>query len=208
VFCEQPGCDVQQKENKQTMCDMKRVTGVLTVLIVLCWLSIPAFAEVGFGIKGGILMPDRDPFKDEFDSNFVLGGVLEFDSNIGPVVEADVEYYNQDSNNSKLGGKITLFPIVVSLKYNFFPRYRTTPFVGLGVGAFFFDREYAKLGSKSKTRYGTRVSGGIRFFEDRRMNLVLEAARNFVDFDNSNASSFEFTVSILFDVYPNVVGAP
>jgi hypothetical protein len=190
------------------MRDMKRVTGVLTVLIVLCWLSIPAFAEVGFGIKGGILMPDRDPFKDEFDSNFVIGGVLEFDSNLGPVVEADVEYYNQDSNNSKLGGKITLFPIVVSLKYNFFPRYRTTPFVGLGVGAFFFDREYAKLGSKSKTRYGTRVSGGIRFFEDRKINLVLEAARNFVDFDNSNASSFEFTVSILFDVYPNVIDAP
>jgi hypothetical protein len=187
---------------------MKMAVGIFTVLITLCCLSIPTYAEVGFGFKGGMLIPDQDPFKKEFDSNFLLGGVLEFDSNLGPTVEADVEYYSQDSNNSSLGGKVTIFPIVISGKYNFFPRYRTTPFIGIGVGAFFFDRDYADGSSKTKTRFGARVSGGIRFLEDRRVNLVLEGARNFVDFDDANASSFEVTLSVLFDLYPTVIEAP
>ena len=186
---------------------VKAATVIVVIMMVCCW-SLPAAAEVGFGFKGGMLIPDQAPFKDEFDSNYLMGGVLELDSNLGLTLEASVEYFQQNSNSSLLGGELTLFPIVVSAKYNFLPRYRTTPFVGLGVGAFFFDRDYANGSSKAKTRFGARVSAGIRFLEDRNMNLVLEAARNFVDFDDDNASSYQVTFSFLVDLEPGVVGAP
>ena len=179
----------------------------MALMIASCW-SFPAFAEVGFGLRGGMFIPDQEPFKDEFNSNYIVGGVLEFDSNLGLTLEASVEYYRQDSDNSVLGGEISIVPIVLSAKYNFLPRYRTTPFVGIGAGAYFFDRDYGDGSSKTKTRYGTRVSAGLRFFEDRRMNILIEGSRNFVDFDNDNASGFQIVVGILFDLYPSVVGAP
>lgn len=185
---------------------IKTVAVVFTVCILFCGLSVPTFAEVGFGFKGGMFVPDQEPFKDEFDSNFLIGGVLELDSNLGLTLEANVEYYSQESDAAQ-GGKITIFPMVLSAKYNFYPRYRTTPFVGIGVGAYFFDRDFDSR-SKTKTKFGVRVSGGVRFLEDRRMNLVLEGARNFVDFDDMNASSFQVTLSILVDLYPSVIGTP
>lgn len=187
------------------MREMKIGAKIGAIVILLVCLASPVCAEVGFGFKGGMFMPDQDPFKDQFDPNIILGGVLEFDSNMGVTVEADVEYYGQDGNS---GGEVSLFPILVTAKYNFFPRYRTTPFVGLGIGAYFFDREYSNGTSKTKTKYGTRVVGGIRLLEDRRVNLVLEAARNFVDFDNMNASSFQFSLGLIFDLYPSEIGAP
>jgi hypothetical protein len=52
------------------------------------------------------------------------------------------------------------------------------------------------------------VSGGLRFFEDRRMNLVLEGSRNFVDFDDANASSFQVMLGIIFDLNPSIIGSP
>jgi opacity protein-like surface antigen len=186
------------------MRQIKTVASVLTVLTLLCCYSIPVFAEVGFGIKGGMWIPDQDPFKDEFDSDMLLGGVLEMDSNLGLTLEANVEYYQQDG---KSGGDITIFPLIVMAKYNFAPRYRTTPFVGMGIGTYFFDRKLNGT-SRSTTRFGTRVAGGLRFLEDRRMNLVIEAAKNFVDFDHMNAGSFQVTLSILFDFYPGIVGTP
>jgi len=184
---------------------IKTAAIVFTICMILCGLSFPAFAEVGFGFKGGMFIPDKNPFKDEFDSDILLGGVLEFDSNLGLTIEANVEHYSQKGDH---GGKITIFPIVISAKYNFLPRYRTTPFVGLGVGAYFFDREYADRPSKTKTKFGARVSGGLRFLEDRRMNLVIEGARNFVDFDNMNTSSYQVTLSIILDFYSSVIGTP
>jgi hypothetical protein len=184
---------------------IKTAARVFTVLMILYGLSIPAFAEVGFGVKGGMLIPDQEPFSDEFDSDLLIGGVLELDSNFGLILDADVGYYSQDGDS---GGDITIFPMVVSAKYNFFPMYRTTPFVGIGVGAYFFDREYPNNTNKTKTKFGVRVSGGLRFLEDRRMNMVLEGARNFVDFDNMNTSSYQVTLSIIFDFYPPIIGSP
>lgn len=180
---------------------------LIALMIISCW-SFPVFAEVGLGFRGGMLFPDQDPFKDEFDSNYILGGVLELDSNLGLTLEATVEYFKQDSQNELLGGEISIVPIIFSAKYNFLPRYRTTPFVGIGVGAFFFDRDYAGGSSETKTRFGARVSGGVRFFEDRRMNILFEASRNFTDFDGDNASSFQVVFGIIFDLPPSIVGTP
>ena len=172
------------------------------LLVLVCWFPVLVRAEVGFGFKGGMLLPDQDPFKDEFDEDILIGGVLEFDSNMGLTLEANLEYFSQKGNS---GGDITIFPLIVSAKYNFFPRYRTTPFIGFGIGTYFFDRDF-NGSSTSTTRFGTRVSGGLRFFEDRRLNFVVEAARNFVDFEDMNASSFQFTLSVLFDFYSSVIG--
>lgn len=176
----------------------------MLVIIVGC-MSFPAAAEVGFGIRGGMLIPDQEPFKDEFDSNAIVGGVLELDSNLGVLLEATVEYYQQDGDS---GGDISIVPVLFSAKYNFLPRYRTTPFIGVGIGTYFFDREYGDGSTESATRFGVRVSGGLRFFEDRRMNIVLEGSRNFVDFDNDNASSFQVTLGIVFDLSPTIIGSP
>jgi len=182
---------------------IKTAAMMFTILMILMGGNVPTYAEVGLGIKGGMLIPDQEPFKDYFDSNVLVGGVLEFDSNMGPTVEANVEYYK----GSGSGGDMTIIPLVLSLKYNFFPRYRTTPFVGIGIGTYFFDQDY-KGKSTTKTRYGTRVSGGVRFLQDRQINLVFEAARNFTDFNDLNASSFQFTVSVIFDFTPTVISAP
>ena len=187
---------------------MRRITvsvSVLVALLLICCGSVPVLAEVGFGIRGGMLIPDQDPFKDDFDSNMAFGGVLEFDSNLGLLLDVAVDYYNQDADS---GGDVTIVPVLISAKYNFLPRYRTTPFIGIGAGTYFFDREFSDGSSKSKTRFGVRVSGGLRFFEDRRMNLVLEGSRNFVDFDDANASSFQVMLGIIFDLNPSIIGSP
>lgn len=189
------------------MQQVKVLSTILVICFVLSCLSLPARAEVGLGFKGGMLIPDQAPFKDEFDSDVLLGGVLEMDSNLGLTLEASVEYYSQKSDNDDLGGDITIYPIMLMAKYNFFPRYRTTPFVGLGAGAFFFDRDY-RNGSESRTRFGARVCAGVRFLEDRRVNIILEGARNFTDFDKMNASSFQVTLSVVFDLSPSIIGGP
>lgn len=187
----------------------KNIAGVVVMLVVMvCIWSLQAAAEVGFGIRGGMLIPDQAPFKDEFDSNAVFGGVLELDSNLGVTLEATVEYYQQNSDNSDLGGEISIVPVLFSAKYNFLPRYRTTPFVGVGIGTFFFDRDYKDGSDSTDTRFGVRVSAGLRFFEDRRMNFVLEGSRNIVDFDNDNASSFQVILGLVFDLNPAIIGSP
>ncbi|GAK59432.1 hypothetical protein U27_06417 [Candidatus Vecturithrix granuli] len=187
----------------------RKISGIVVIIVsIMCGWSFSAAAEVGFGIRGGMLIPDQAPFKDEFDSDVMFGGILELDSNMGIVLEATVDYYKQKSDNSKLGGDISIIPVIFSAKYNFLPRYRTTPFVGVGIGTFFFDRDYKDGSNESATRFGVRVSGGLRFFEDRRLNLVIEGARNFVDFDNDNASSFQVTMGIIFDLTPTVIGTP
>ncbi|MBD3307001.1 outer membrane beta-barrel protein [candidate division KSB3 bacterium] len=178
----------------------------MIVLGSLC--TAPVFAEVGVGIRGGMLFPDQDPFKEEFDSDVILGGVLEFDSNLGLSLEATVEYYEQNSDNDSLGGDITIVPVLVTAKYNFLPRYRSTPFVGIGAGTYFFDRSFDDGSSKSQTRFGVRVCGGLRFFEDRGLNIVLEGSRNFVDFDNDNASSYQVMLGLVFDLNPAIIGGP
>lgn len=172
------------------------------IMTLVWWVGTAASAEVGFGFKGGMLMPDRDPFNDEYDSDMIFGGVLEFDSNLGLTVESTLEYFSQKGNTN---GEVTIFPFLLSAKYNFFPRYRTTPFVGIGIGTYFFDQEFNNV-KTSKTQFGVRVSGGIRLLEDRRVNIVLEAARNFVDFKSMNASSFQFTGSLIFDFQPSIIG--
>lgn len=172
------------------------------VVALLCCVGTPALAEVGFGFRGGVLIPDSDAFDDGgYDSDLLAGGVLEFDSNLGLTVETSLEYFSQSGDNRK----VTIFPFLLSVKYNFFPRYRTTPFVGAGIGTYFIEEERGR-DSTSKTQFGVRVSGGVRLLEDRRMNVVIEAARNFVDFESMNAGSFQFTASIIFDFYPTVVG--
>ena len=176
----------------------------IIVVALLCCICTPALAEVGFGFRGGVLIPDKDAFDDGgYDSDLLAGGVLEFDSNLGLTVETSLEYFSQSGDD----GKINIFPFIVAAKYNFLPRYRTTPFVGVGVGTFFIDEERDKE-STSKTQFGVRVSGGVRFLEDRRMNVVIEAARNFVDFKSQNAGSFQFTATVIIDFYPTVVGVP
>ncbi len=175
---------------------------VIALFIISCG-SFPAFAEVGLGFRGGMLIPD-----EEFDSNFIGGGVLELDSNLGLTLEATVEYFEQDNNS---GGEISVVPIVFSAKYNLFPRNRSTPFVGIGAGAFFFDGNYSSdstKSSKAKSRFGARVSGGFRLFEDRRMNMLIEASRNFTDFDGANASSFQVVFGVIFDLPIAIIGGP
>jgi opacity protein-like surface antigen len=197
--------NMETKGDSQIM-QYKHIIALCVLALLLTGLSaLPAAAEVGFGLRGGMMIPDQEPFNDEFDSNYILGGVLELDSNLGLTLEATVEYFSQDSDNAALGGEISIVPIMFSAKYNFLPRYRSTPFVGIGAGAFFFDRDYDR-GSKTKTRFGARVSAGFRFLEDRGMNVILEGARNFTDFDGDNASSFQVTFGLVFDLPPSLVG--
>jgi hypothetical protein len=196
-----------QKENARMRQYGRIAVVVLIGLMLVGGQCLPAYAEGGFGFKGGMLLPDQKPFKDKFDSGPLFGGVLEFDSNMGPTIEASVEYFSSDGS----GGDISIIPLILMVKYEFFPRYRTTPFVGVGIGTYFFDRDYKENNvskSVTKTQYGTRVAAGIRFFEDRRFNLVLEADRNFVDFQSLNASSFQFSASLIFDFTPSVVAVP
>lgn len=184
----------------------RKISSIVVLIVsMVCGWNFEAAAEVGFGIRGGMLIPDQSPFKDEYDSNFLVGGVLELDSNLGVVLEATVEYFQQDGDS---GGEISIVPVLFSAKYNFLPRYRTTPFVGVGIGTYFFDRDDKDGSNESATRFGVRVSGGLRFFEDRRMNLVIEGARNFVDFDNDNASSFQVIMGLVFDLTASVIGNP
>ena len=186
----------------------KTTVMAFTVLMMLGGWRLPADGEVGVGLRGGMLLPDQNPFKAEFDASFLIGGVVEFDSNIGPTLEASVERYAQNSNIAARGGDISIVPIMLAVKYSFLPRYRTSPFVGLGVGSYFFNREYVNGTSISKTRFGARVSLGIRFFQDRVFHLIFEGARNFVDFEDMNASSYQFTATLLYNFSPTVVAAP
>lgn len=180
---------------------------VLAVLLVVSCIRI-AFAEIEIGFKAGAYIPSEAPFNSEFDTDLLLGGVLGLDSNLGLQLGVTVEYYSADSNDATLGGDITVFPVVFSAQYNFFPRYSTTPYVGIGIGPYFYDRDFANGSSKSSTEFGLRIFGGIKLFEDRPINFFIEGGRDFVDFDEDNASSFLVTGGILFDLNPTTVSRP
>jgi opacity protein-like surface antigen len=176
------------------------------LLVVSCGTIV--FAEIEIGFKAGAYIPSEAPFNSEFDTDLLLGGVLGLDSNLGLQLGISVEYYAADSENASLGGDVTIFPIVFSAQYNFFPRYSTTPYVGLGIGPYFFDRDFGNGTSTSSTEFGLRIFGGFKLFEDRPINFFVEGGVNFVDFDNDNASSYQVTGGILFDINPTSVSRP
>ena len=60
---------------------MKKVLSTL-LLVVCCWLAIPAQAQVHFGLKGGLdvskLSCSNDLFKGENRTGFFIGPMMEF----------------------------------------------------------------------------------------------------------------------------------
>jgi len=174
---------------------------VLATLLTISYVQVCS-AEIELGFKVGAYIPSDAPFNSEFDTDLLLGGTLGLDSNLGLQLGISVEYYSADSGDPRLGGDVTIFPIVFSAQYNFLPRYYMTPYLGIGLGPYFFDRDFANGSSESSTEFGVRIFGGLKMFEDRPINFVIEGGRNFVDFDGDNASSYQVTGGILFDLNP------
>ncbi len=180
---------------------------VLVLLLVGSWVRVVS-AEIEIGFKTGAYIPSEAPFNSEFDTDLLLGGVLGLDSNLGLQLGVSVEHYSADSKSSALGGDVTVVPLIFSAQYNFLPRYSTTPYIGLGLGPYFFDRDFASGKSNSSTEFGVRIFGGIKFFEDRPVNFFIEGGRNFVEFDGDNAGSFQITGGILIDLSPTTLSKP
>jgi hypothetical protein len=179
---------------------IKKFFALTLFLIVNCLSMAPAEIEIGF--RAGVYIPSENPFKSEFDSDLLLGGMIGLDSNLGLELAVSVEYYSANSDDSTLGGDVTVIPLVFSAQYNFYPRYVHTPYVGIGIGPYFFDRDFGSGGSNSETEFGVRLFGGVKLFEDRPINFFIEGSRNFVEFDGDNAGSFEVLGGILFDLNP------
>ncbi len=72
----------------------RKISSIVVLIVsMVCGWNFEAAAGVGFWNSRRNADSDQSPFKDEYDSNFLVGGVLELDSNLGVVLEATVEYF-------------------------------------------------------------------------------------------------------------------
>jgi opacity protein-like surface antigen len=184
---------------------LKKLAALFLILAAFLSLNNTTFSQpqLKLHVTGGYNLPLPD-FKGE--QTFTTIEKDTYGMKQGFNVGADVKYYlgkkrnvgitlglnyNMFSNNVDTTlnstaytqkNKINIFQAAIGIEYNFMPKGKTQPFLGLGLTGNFFSGsskvEPALTGStettlKSASRFGLRVGGGIDFMLSKSVGAVI-----------------------------------
>jgi opacity protein-like surface antigen len=150
---------------------------ILFILLVGL-LSFPStgFSESGFGIYGGIFMPQGDMDDLGYDAGF-SGGLQWF----SPLAEGSAFRYGfsagfgRSSGDTEIYGvdiqeDVTIIDVLANCRYYISPNTSTSLFfqAGAGLGVINIDVEgsyfgYTASASESETKFGYALGGGLKF---------------------------------------------
>jgi hypothetical protein len=149
---------------------------VIIVLIVLLAFPVAGFCESGFGIYGGVLMPQGDMDDVGIDMGFT-GGVqwfAPFSAN-GSASYGIAAGFGMASGDTTLYGvdietDVTIVEILPTVRYNFAPGQSMGVIVQAGAGLGYINADatgsaygYSASASDSETEFGFALGGGLQF---------------------------------------------
>jgi len=146
-------------------------------ILCLFWIGIavmttPASAS-GFALFGSYWSPH-----DTADGSF--GGGLMFSGSLGKVCALDVRgsYFDRVTETSgNIDPDVQIIPLEAGLRINFLGDQPVNPFIGGGVGYYFFDTDFGELGDEP----GYYLVAGIEAGKAKGVSLLLEAIYRKVD---------------------------
>ncbi|HAR63202.1 MAG: hypothetical protein DKM50_08400 [Candidatus Margulisiibacteriota bacterium] len=189
---------------------MNRIIIIFAIAFALCGTISDVYAGPRFemALNMGMLNPEDQKVRETFGANFQINGYLGFMAANGLEVRAGLGHYSDISHkDADIGTDLTLgiTPLTGSIIYNIPFGLPIRPYIGGGIGAYFYDVEdniYGEL--ETDTKFGTHFLAGAKI--DVAEGLFLDAIyqKQFLPkifFDKSqNFNSWTFTVGIGFSV--------
>ena len=188
-------------------------------IIIVC-LIVLFYAPMGFASEGihlgmdlGMLKPHDDLVTETFSDDFFIDGFLGYESAMGLEIRLGLGHYSEYSHHPDDEGfdtKLRITPLYVDLIYNFFPRSKIRPFLGGGVGAYFYKFSDNFAGTiEDETVFAPSLAAGVNFEVHERFVVTVKYARHFIpaipEIMFSDTNDFEssiFTIGFAFNLTP------
>ncbi|MDD5456892.1 MAG: outer membrane beta-barrel protein [Candidatus Margulisbacteria bacterium] len=187
---------------------MKRYFLLLLMLFIFSSLTM-AVSKIDLGLNLGGMAPDSDALTQQtFGKDFYWQGVLGLMDESGWEVRANLGSYADISHNpADLGTnlRINVRPLTASLLYHFSTAALIEPYLGGGVGGYFYSVEDDIYGNlESGFKFGYHMLGGIKFNIADNFYVNLEYSKHFIPpifFNNANNfNSSVLTLGMGFDI--------
>ncbi|MFA5928948.1 MAG: outer membrane beta-barrel protein [Candidatus Margulisiibacteriota bacterium] len=177
------------------------------ILVLILSLSVLAQAvpKITVGMNAGAFGPDSDTaVLTTFGKDFTLNGYLGLETESGMEVQASMGSYSNVSHHPSDVGtnfNINMMPLKASLLYNFNPDSELRPYLGAGVGAYFYnlrDNVYGEL--EKGTVFGYSLIAGVKVHFTNYLFVNAQFEKDLLPkifFNNSkNFDSSAFTIGI------------
>lgn len=211
---------------------MKKLVALFVILAAFLSLNNNTFSQpqLKLHVTGGYNLPlpdfkgeqtwstiEKDTYgmKSGFNGGLDLKYYLGKKRNVGVTLGLN---YNMFSNNVDTTinstsytqkNKINIFQAALGVEYNFMPKGKTQPFLGLGITGNFFSGSYkidpaltgyTESTLKSAARFGIRVGGGLDFMFSKSVGAVIGFNYNMAnlvgkDTDTTSTSTTEYQLN-------------
>ncbi|MFH1428422.1 MAG: outer membrane beta-barrel protein [Candidatus Margulisiibacteriota bacterium] len=178
---------------------------LLFLIIILFCGAIEAQPRINTGVNMGAFEPDTDSLAmGSFGRDFTFSGYVGIQAESGIEFRADLGSWGTTSHHpDDLGNDLVIgiIPLKASLIYNFSPEEDISPYLGAGVGVYFYnlrDRVYGEL--EKGTVFGQNIVAGIKFHFTDYLYVTTQYEKHFLPkifFNNShNFDSSAFTIGM------------
>jgi hypothetical protein len=194
---------------------MKKIILCLTILS----LSQISYASINihFGLDLGQFSPENDLVTETFDDDFYFNGSVGIEGDRGLELLLGLGHYSDISHHPEDEGrdaKISITPLLTDLLYNFRPASLIRPYLGAGVGAYFYRFSDSVVGTMEHgTVFGPNLLGGIKFYITDHFFVKTQYAKHFIPpipklmFDGPhNFNSSVYTITFGFSWHPVIAG--
>ena len=181
------------------------------VPLCLCALFLtPAQSatKVSVGINGGVFGPISDKVVlNTFSNDFYFSGYAGIESEDGIEIQGSFGTYSDTSHHVDdigLDRKIYITPLKANLIYNFFSNEDIHPYVGAGLGAYFYKHEDALFSNlESGTVFGYNFLAGLKMFFTNYIYVNAQVEKCFLPpipltvlSDSKDFDSMVFTIGV------------
>lgn len=141
------------------------------ILLFLLSTSVLYGSDLSIKINGDYFLPSEKIFKEIYGNGFIYGGELDYSifKNINICLE--LKYFSAKgvTTFSKDETKVTIMPILLSGRYDFFKK-GISPFISIGIGYYVFN-ERNIIGSTKDNKIGFFIQSGIKIRVTNKMYL-------------------------------------
>ena len=194
---------------------MKKIIFCLTILS-LSQISY-ASVNINFGLDLGQFKPENDLVTETFDDDFYFNGSVGIENERGLELLLGLGHYSEISHHPDdegLDAKISLTPLLTDLLYYFRPGAMIRPYLGAGVGAYFYRFSDNVAGTiEQGTVFGPNILGGIKFNITDHFFVKTQYAKHFIPpipkimFNGPhNFNSSVYTITFGFSWFPVTSG--
>jgi hypothetical protein len=183
-------------------------------------LAILSFAQISFaslnyhfGLELGQFQPEDSLVTETFDDDFYLSGSVEIEGDRGLGLLIGLGHYSDISHHPDdegLDTKIAITPLYTDVLYNFRFGEMIRPYLGGGVGAYFYNFSDDIAGSiEHGTVFGPNLFAGVKFNITDHFFVKTQYAKHFIPlipkqmFEGShNFNSSVYSITFGFSLYP------